>query len=87
MVLHSHGHGVTEKRLWCYRVTVMVLQSNGYGTGGQSTHGFLVKGQRGSHTKNAYIHTYTYICTHTHTHTHIYTHIYKYSHIDVNIHT
>jgi hypothetical protein len=31
MVLQSNGYGVTEQRLWCYRVTVMVLQSNGYG--------------------------------------------------------
>jgi hypothetical protein len=31
MVLQSNGHGVREKRLWCQRVTVMVLQRNGYG--------------------------------------------------------
>jgi hypothetical protein len=31
MVSESNGDGVREKRLWCQRVTVMVLQSNGYG--------------------------------------------------------
>jgi hypothetical protein len=28
MMLQNKGYGVTELRLWCYRVTVMVLQSN-----------------------------------------------------------
>jgi hypothetical protein len=31
MVFESNGDGVTEERLWCYRVTIMVLQSNGDG--------------------------------------------------------
>jgi hypothetical protein len=31
MVLPSNGYGVTEEQLWCYRVTVMVLQRNSYG--------------------------------------------------------
>jgi hypothetical protein len=29
----SNGYGVRESRLWCKRVTVMVLESNGYGVG------------------------------------------------------
>jgi hypothetical protein len=31
MVLNSNGYGVAEQRLGCYRVTVVVSQSNGYG--------------------------------------------------------
>jgi hypothetical protein len=30
-VLQSNGYGVAKERLWCYRVTVMVLQSSGHG--------------------------------------------------------
>jgi hypothetical protein len=30
MVLQGDSYCVTEKRLGCYRVTVRVLQSNGY---------------------------------------------------------
>jgi hypothetical protein len=33
MLLQSDGYVVTEEGLWCYRVTVMVLQSNGHGVG------------------------------------------------------
>jgi hypothetical protein len=31
MVLESNGSGVKESRLWCQRLTIMVLKSNGYG--------------------------------------------------------
>ena len=31
MVFESNGYGVREERLWCYRVTIIVLESNGYG--------------------------------------------------------
>jgi hypothetical protein len=30
MVLESNGHGVQEEQLWCCRVTLMVLESDGY---------------------------------------------------------
>jgi hypothetical protein len=31
MVIESNGYVVRELWLWCQRVTVMVLDSNGYG--------------------------------------------------------
>jgi hypothetical protein len=32
-VLQSDGYGVREKRLWCWRVMVIVSERNGYGVG------------------------------------------------------
>jgi hypothetical protein len=31
VVLESNGYGVRELRSWCQRVTVMMLESDGYG--------------------------------------------------------
>jgi hypothetical protein len=30
MMSESNGYGVREERLWCQRVTVMMLESKGY---------------------------------------------------------
>jgi hypothetical protein len=46
MVFENSDYGVREQRLWCLRVTVMVLESNGVTVMVLESNGYGVREQR-----------------------------------------